>query len=218
MVLIVFESVSQFFIFVGGCIFFWLFLAAIGHQSWVQRILLELLVKVFEYGSKRVKVAEIKHKERVRKLSKISEISECDTDDDENDSDEDSQKPNGGQDLTTKLNGSAVPVPNGTVPGNAVVANGSVTSETTGATAEKVRRKTNPSVAPVHTHFVKPFHLFDVSEFIQSGMQSIVDDQVTKRFQTEELPMWNLLTRTDKFYHYNSLRLAAIWFVGLLIR
>ena len=41
---------------------------------------------------------------------------------------------------------------------------------------------------------------------------------MTKRFKAEELKTWNLLTRTDKFYHYNSLRLAIIWSTGFLVR
>lgn len=60
--------------------------------------------------------------------------------------------------------------------------------------------------------------LFAVSDFARAGIQSIVDDQVTKRFAAKELQTWNLLTRTDKFYHYKSLRLAAIWLTGAFFR
>lgn len=57
-----------------------------------------------------------------------------------------------------------------------------------------------------------------VMDFTSLGIQAIVDDVVTKRFNAEELNSWNLLTRTDKIYHYKSLRLALIWFFGLSIR
>ena len=62
------------------------------------------------------------------------------------------------------------------------------------------------------------FNIADITEFARLGIKAIVDDEVTKRFTAEELPTWNLLTRTDKFYHYNSLRLAIIWSLGFLFR
>ncbi|KAH9416838.1 transferase, partial [Dermatophagoides pteronyssinus] len=46
----------------------------------------------------------------------------------------------------------------------------------------------------------------------------IVDDEVTKRFDTEELPSWNLLTRTNKKYTHLSLRLTILWGFGCCIR
>lgn len=60
--------------------------------------------------------------------------------------------------------------------------------------------------------------LCTVSEFVQLGIRAIVDDEVTKRFAAEELKTWNLLTRTDKIYHYKSLRLALIWLTGFIVR
>jgi glycerol-3-phosphate O-acyltransferase 3/4 len=60
--------------------------------------------------------------------------------------------------------------------------------------------------------------LFAVSDFARLGIQAIVDDEVTKRFDAKELQTWNLLTRTDKVYHYKSLRLAMIWWAGMIFR
>jgi glycerol-3-phosphate O-acyltransferase 3/4 len=64
----------------------------------------------------------------------------------------------------------------------------------------------------------REFNLSDITDFLRLGIKAIVDDEVTKRFNAEELKTWNLLTRTDKFYHYHSLRLALIWFTGFLFR
>ncbi|KPM07657.1 hypothetical protein QR98_0061560 [Sarcoptes scabiei] len=50
------------------------------------------------------------------------------------------------------------------------------------------------------------------------GIEAIVDDQVTKRFAAEELPTWNLLTRTNKFHHTRSFRLAIVWVIGFVFR
>ncbi|XP_008295875.1 glycerol-3-phosphate acyltransferase 3 [Stegastes partitus] len=62
------------------------------------------------------------------------------------------------------------------------------------------------------------FSLSDVSFFSKKGLESIVDDQVTQRFSSEELASWNLLTRTNQNFRYISLRLTVIWGVGVFIR
>uniref|UniRef100_A0A3B4VCW8 Glycerol-3-phosphate acyltransferase 4 n=1 Tax=Seriola dumerili TaxID=41447 RepID=A0A3B4VCW8_SERDU len=51
-----------------------------------------------------------------------------------------------------------------------------------------------------------------------SNVESIMDDEVTKRFSAEELESWNLLTRSNYNFHYISLRLTVLWGLGLLIR
>uniref|UniRef100_A0A3P8UAV6 Glycerol-3-phosphate acyltransferase 3 n=1 Tax=Amphiprion percula TaxID=161767 RepID=A0A3P8UAV6_AMPPE len=62
------------------------------------------------------------------------------------------------------------------------------------------------------------FALSDVLFFCKKGLESIVDDQVTQRFSSEELASWNLLTRTNQNFRYISLRLTIIWGVGVFIR
>ncbi|KAI2810704.1 transferase [Blomia tropicalis] len=64
----------------------------------------------------------------------------------------------------------------------------------------------------------KPFHFIDICDDIKKGVQAIIDDEVTKRFDTQELASWNLLTRTNKKYTHLSLRLAIFWGFGCLIR
>ncbi|XP_033102868.1 glycerol-3-phosphate acyltransferase 4-like isoform X2 [Anneissia japonica] len=49
-------------------------------------------------------------------------------------------------------------------------------------------------------------------------MEAIIDDEVTKRFSAEELPSWNLLTRTNMNYQYLSMRLTILWIIGFIIR
>ena len=61
-------------------------------------------------------------------------------------------------------------------------------------------------------------HPDSITDFARLGIQAIIDDQVTKRFAAKELETWNLLTRTDKVYHYKSLRLFLIWMTGLMFR
>lgn len=62
------------------------------------------------------------------------------------------------------------------------------------------------------------FSLSDVFYFCEKGLESIVDDQVTQRFSSEELASWNLLTRTNQNFRYISLRLTVIWGVGVFVR
>ncbi|KAM4635592.1 glycerol-3-phosphate acyltransferase 3 [Polymixia lowei] len=62
------------------------------------------------------------------------------------------------------------------------------------------------------------FALSDVFYFYKKGVESIVDDQVTQCFSSEELASWNLLTRTNHNFRYISLRLTIIWGLGVFIR
>ncbi|KAF6714594.1 Glycerol-3-phosphate acyltransferase 3 [Oryzias melastigma] len=62
------------------------------------------------------------------------------------------------------------------------------------------------------------FTLSDVIYFCQKGLESIVEDQVTQRFSSEELASWNLLTRTNQNFQYISLRLTVFWVLGVLVR
>jgi glycerol-3-phosphate O-acyltransferase 3/4 len=45
--------------------------------------------------------------------------------------------------------------------------------------------------------FKRGFKLDDVCDFVKTGVQVIVDDEVTHRFTTEEVEQWNFLTRTQ---------------------
>ncbi|XP_054719016.1 glycerol-3-phosphate acyltransferase 3-like [Uloborus diversus] len=64
----------------------------------------------------------------------------------------------------------------------------------------------------------KEFHLKDISDFIKAGVEAVIEDEVTSRFAAEELPAWNLLTRTNKNYQFISLRLTCIWGIGFFLR
>ena len=64
----------------------------------------------------------------------------------------------------------------------------------------------------------REFELGDIVEFVQRGMQTIIDDEVTKRFTTEELAVWNLLSRTNQQYEYVSFRVTVLWILGFFVR
>lgn len=62
------------------------------------------------------------------------------------------------------------------------------------------------------------FEMADIFYFCRRGVESIVDDEVTKCFSAQELESWNLLTRSDYNFRHISLRLTVLWGLGLLIR
>lgn len=64
------------------------------------------------------------------------------------------------------------------------------------------------------------FDMSDIMFFCRHGVESIVDDEVTKRFTAEELESWNLLTRSNYNYNFHNIstRLTALWGLGMLIR
>nr|XP_018908115.1 PREDICTED: glycerol-3-phosphate acyltransferase 3-like [Bemisia tabaci] len=64
----------------------------------------------------------------------------------------------------------------------------------------------------------KDFGLSDVLAFVQAGVEAIIEDQVTSRFEAEELKSWNLLTRTNRHYEFISWRLTIIWMIGFIFR
>lgn len=64
----------------------------------------------------------------------------------------------------------------------------------------------------------KEFELADVCDFARCAMEVIIEDEVTQRFDAEELQSWNLLTRTNLNYHFISWRLTFVWVAGFFVR
>lgn len=73
-----------------------------------------------------------------------------------------------------------------------------------------------PDEAPENGKF--DFKIEDCLEYIKSGMEAVIEDDVTSRFEAEELKNWNLLTRTNRGYEFISWKLTFIWLIGFLIR
>ncbi|RLU19996.1 hypothetical protein DMN91_006602 [Ooceraea biroi] len=55
-------------------------------------------------------------------------------------------------------------------------------------------------------------------DYIKSGVEAIIEDEVTSRFEAEELKNWNLLTRTNRYYEFISWKLTFIWMFGFVMR
>ncbi|KAL3865142.1 hypothetical protein ACJMK2_006763 [Sinanodonta woodiana] len=66
--------------------------------------------------------------------------------------------------------------------------------------------------------FKKEFHISDIIYFAKCGIEAVIEDDVTKCFTGAELKYWNLLTRTDKGYHFVSWRLTVLYCIGCFVR
>ena len=66
--------------------------------------------------------------------------------------------------------------------------------------------------------FQRDFTLSDVLEYVKSGVASIIEDEVTQRFESEELKSWNLLTRTNHKFRFINWKLTFFWGFGCFFR
>jgi len=78
--------------------------------------------------------------------------------------------------------------------------------------------ESSPSRPRTISDIKRDFQLGDIIDFVHQGLETIIDDQVTKRFTTEELTVWNLLSRTNQQYEYVSFRVTVLWLLGLMLR
>lgn len=59
----------------------------------------------------------------------------------------------------------------------------------------------------------------DSLDFAKAGIEAIIEDEVTSRFEAEQLATWNMLTRTSiRFYQFVSWKLTLLYAVGFLFR
>ena len=66
--------------------------------------------------------------------------------------------------------------------------------------------------------FQREFELSDVLEYVKTGVASIIEDEVTQRFEAEELKSWNLLTRTNHKFRFINWKLSFFWCFGFFFR
>lgn len=193
--------------------FFIIFLASIGKSLGVRRMYVKLLVKIFEYGRQNI--------ESIRK-QQFANLDTSDT--------EDSTQAAGSQDAAdidasdkpdcvSKLNGNANKhLSNGDLAngGNSVISR--VESLILLPDVDGSRSKSRESNHEEGQNDSLEFKLSNCLDYVKSGMEAIIEDEVTSRFEAEELKNWNLLTRTNRHYEFISLKLTVIWMIGFFIR
>ncbi|XP_078094613.1 glycerol-3-phosphate acyltransferase 4 [Mustelus asterias] len=94
--------------------------------------------------------------------------------------------------------------------------NGIIVKEPTSLEEEIKQMRRNGSNRALDSR--EEFEMSDIFYFCRKGVETIVDDEVTKRFSAEELESWNLMTRTNNNFQYISLRLTILWGLGVFVR
>lgn len=180
------------FLFFILCI---IFTASIGKSFGARRLYTSLLLKIFEYG--RVNIEKSK-----RKNSHGTVNDDTPEEVDSTTNDKNTNIPNG-------LNGV---IANGN--GNSVISRGVILS------APDLIKSTSKETKEMGDEEAKTvdFKLSNCLEYIKAGMEAIIEDDVTSRFEAEELKNWNLLTRTNRAYEFISWRLTVIWVFGFFVR
>ncbi|XP_063216201.1 glycerol-3-phosphate acyltransferase 3 isoform X2 [Bacillus rossius redtenbacheri] len=196
---------TPFLLFVAAIVI----LASIGKSLGVRRLYVNILLKIFEYGRQHIEIA----KNNLRRDS-------CD-----NSEDEAACKPvpdSNSNDVKRLGNGQL----------NGVLANSVISREDMilvpdpvlnypSHTGAEGRRDAASQSLPRRLSFEtlkREFELADCLEYVKTGVEAIIEDQVTLRFEAEELKSWNLLTRTNLGYEFISWRVTVIWMIGFLVR
>ncbi|XP_065224492.1 glycerol-3-phosphate acyltransferase 3 isoform X2 [Planococcus citri] len=195
-------------------------LAALGRTLGVRRLYVKLLLRVFEYGRESIE-------KNLRRRN--SESGEEDDTDDVGHHKVHKLTPNGGLVNGRKENGIGKKLTNGYVVANTntvinredfillpePVENNNVKNGTNEQNEETVPEE-NGEIDENKSR--REFELKDVLDYIKTGVEAIIEDQVTSRFEAEELKSWNLLTRTNRNYEFINWRITVIWVIGFWIR
>ncbi|CAH1978487.1 unnamed protein product [Acanthoscelides obtectus] len=176
-----------------------IFLASIGQSLGVRRLFVKLLLMIFEYGRKDIEsVAKRKH----------------DLEDEVNDTSI------SGKSSEDKTPGTPNGIKNGMVNGaNNLISRDDklvlVPEPPTSKQEEKSKSFVDEAKQGQETSH---FELSTVLDYIKIGIEAIIEDQVTSRFEAEELKNWNLLIRTNRGYEFISWKLTVIWLCGFFVR
>ncbi|XP_067008478.1 glycerol-3-phosphate acyltransferase 4 isoform X3 [Anabrus simplex] len=186
-----------------------IFLASIGKSLGVRRLYVKILLKIFEYGRQHIEIAK-----------KDRQGSRDNSDDEEEIPEDGKNKP------YANCNGTGPYKINGFVPTSA---GGVISRDDLILVPDPEQNINTGNVTPTESMPELPrrrsfetlkreFQLSDVLDYVKTGVEAIIEDQVTMRFEAEELKSWNLLTRTNHYYEFISWRLSAIWMVGFFVR
>ncbi|XP_054739127.1 glycerol-3-phosphate acyltransferase 3 isoform X2 [Anastrepha obliqua] len=171
---------------------FLIILSAVNKSVGVRRAYVKLLLKIFEFGRLSIESAA---KERQKKDGEES----CNVSIE--------AKANDINISYAKKTGSSIPTTNG----NTLISRDSILLPTTN----------EPSATDCDNSSKDEeirFNLEKCLDYIKAGVESIIEDEVTSRFEAEELKSWNLLTRTNRRYEFISWKITLIWMAGFAVR
>lgn len=180
------------------CLLCIIFMAAIGKSLGVRRLYVKILLMIFEYGRQNIESLQRRSRLDDSEDEGFSEGTETRTQEKCKDCKKPSEKCNG--------------VKNGYIPNT----NPLISRD------DKLMLVPEPAAnlncENGSGEQCKDFDLENVFEYVKVGVEAIIEDQVTSRFEAEELKNWNLLIRTNRHYEFISFKLTVIWICGFLIR
>ncbi|XP_031640018.1 glycerol-3-phosphate acyltransferase 3 isoform X2 [Contarinia nasturtii] len=214
------------------------FFASIGISLGVRRAYINVLLKIFEYGRQKI---EQKRKQtnppQLNRLESEDERNTSGAQDDQSDvvdsTKDQSSEPNTNEQCDGEFKRPFLPSEKPVKRkhkkhnsnGNMVISRDDAmilvpdgVQSTDGFTFIRTPKGSDNENSDTETDHPVDFHLATCLDYIRNGVEAIIEDEVTSRFEAEELKNWNLLTRTNRYHEFISWRLSTIWFIGFFIR
>ncbi|CAO1425592.1 unnamed protein product [Diamesa serratosioi] len=186
-------------------------LASLGKSFGIRKLYVDLLLKLFEYGRLNI--------ESANKRRQVVNNEDCDEDEDENEETDKPLTPPISPKKNTLVKKLSI---NGQSNGFSVISREAlilVPDADNNKNGDKMEPKeikdSTPSPKEENPY---DFKLENCLDYVTAGMEAIIEDDVTSRFEAEELKNWNLLTRTNRRYEFISWRLTVMWVFGFFIR
>nr|XP_023014747.1 glycerol-3-phosphate acyltransferase 3 isoform X3 [Leptinotarsa decemlineata] len=180
-----------------------IFLASIGQSLGIRRLYVKILLMIFEYGRKDIESAQ-----------KYKTLETPDEDDEGYSEEITPPEKNNDPSLTSPPNG----ISNG---GNTLISRDDklvFKPEPPTQQHKEEDKLSDEELKETNKEQYKDLDLSEVCDYVKVGVEAIIEDQVTSRFEAEELKNWNLLIRTNRGYEFISWKLTVIWICGFFIR
>ncbi|XP_012172374.1 glycerol-3-phosphate acyltransferase 3 isoform X4 [Bombus affinis] len=195
-----------------------IFLASIGKSLGVRRLYIKLLLTLFEYG--RQNIENVKKKNGTWKQNDEDTDEECESrhvekQNVQNWKTESMQNGVSSSVIARSTDLILVPEPEMQNHKNHLEETKTENSQTPATSASKSETLIRRDSFETLKREFKPAICLD---YIKAGVEAIIEDEVTSRFEAEELKNWNLLTRTNRHYEFISWKLTVIWICGFVMR
>ncbi|KAK0396964.1 hypothetical protein QR680_001925 [Steinernema hermaphroditum] len=212
-------------------------LASFGKSLGIRERYVDILIRLFEWGARQIHTtAQEKKRDSKSQLNDYDDSEE--EDDDENDDDqkiEEQQKNVNNNVSNNRQSGHRLEAESdGGFASDSGVTFGSPTSH---GSSNSLRRRHGSGTSIIRREASMHFNEVDADapetvvnsrgwavikdsmDFVKAGMEAIIEDEVTSRFEAEQLASWNMLTRNSiVFYQFVNWKLTALWVLGFLFR
>ncbi|XP_026481514.1 glycerol-3-phosphate acyltransferase 3-like [Ctenocephalides felis] len=183
------------------------FLAVVGQQLGVRRLYVSLLLQLFEFGR-----VNIESSERSKHYASYYEVEENESTSETVDSTTTTSTETRKDEINDDAKSPKADFING-FNNNGM----NVIKRDTVLLPARIKRQASRHL-PGDDDFINESGIERCLNYLKSGMESIIEDEVTSRFEAEELKNWNFLTRTNRRYEFISWKLTILWFIGCIVR